>query len=72
MSVRATDWIVCLGENRAVDAGIVLCPLTIEPRTPVAVCRDCRFLIWQREERRDWQCSTGPLTTSASRSSLNR
>jgi hypothetical protein len=53
------DWIVCLGETRAVRSGRVACPLRGNQRTTRGACSACRHIEWQRDERRTGAgCST--------------
>lgn len=53
------EWVVCLGQQRAVVDGRVACPLLAGRRIDVESCADCRMLTWRTDERdRSVPCST--------------
>jgi hypothetical protein len=45
------DWIVCLGETRAISVGTVACPRAGGRLMRVETCDDCHFLEWHSGER---------------------
>ena len=45
------DWIVCLGEERAVLDGAVSCPRSPGRMTSVEHCVDCHLLMGRHDER---------------------
>ena len=53
------EWIVCCGEQRAVEDGRVACPAADDVRIRVETCAECRMLSWRTDEReRSGRCST--------------
>jgi hypothetical protein len=62
-SVVGTDWIVCFGAERAVEAGRVACPRQRGEAISASACADCRFLIWRRDDRQpSTDCATDTIT----------
>lgn len=58
-SAAPGEWIVCLGEQRAVVRGRVSCPALDGRGIRVEACADCRMLTWRTDERqRSARCST--------------
>jgi hypothetical protein len=54
------DWLVCLGEARPAEAGLVACP-AVGRAVPVGVCAECRRLTWRTDDRvMADACSTQP------------
>lgn len=58
------DWVVCLGETRAVTDGVVACPMRGGEPVAVETCAECHLLSWHHDERSfGASCSVGPDDT---------
>ena len=57
--ITPEEWIVCCGQQRAVEDGRVACPAVGGASIRVETCADCRMLSWRTDEReRSGRCST--------------